>query len=102
MNFASIVRQMRVGNCQVLQSESTSALLANSIWRPFRARRSGGRFRGLKPWAEFRSPFRAGSSGRRMTGAKQMQTLGHAFLVTDWKRPNFFGRVMLNTYLGRR
>jgi hypothetical protein len=82
MNFASIVRQMRVGNCQVLQSESTSALLVNSIWRSFRARRSGGRFPGLKPWAESCSPFGAGSSGRRMTGAKEMQTLGYAFLAT--------------------
>ena len=49
MNFPSIVRKMRVGDCQVLQFESTSALLVDLIWRPFRARRSGGRFSGLKP-----------------------------------------------------
>jgi hypothetical protein len=28
MNFASIIRQMRVGNCQVVQSESTSAFVS--------------------------------------------------------------------------
>ena len=36
------------GDCQVLQLESTSALLVNFIWRPFRARRSGGRFPRVK------------------------------------------------------
>jgi hypothetical protein len=63
MNFASIVRKMGVGDCQVLQLESTSALLVDLIWRPFMGRRSGGRFPGLKPWAESRSPFGAGSFG---------------------------------------
>jgi hypothetical protein len=84
MNLASTVRKMRVGDCQVLQLESTSALLVDLIWRPFsisnpedrvlfmertfmclvRARRSGGRFPGLKPWAESCNPFGAASSGR--------------------------------------
>ena len=31
-------------------------LLITMIWRPFRARRSGGRFPGLKPWAKICSP----------------------------------------------
>jgi hypothetical protein len=31
-------------------------LLITMIWRPFRARRPGGRFPGLKPWAKFFSP----------------------------------------------
>jgi hypothetical protein len=36
-----------------------SALLVRSIWRPFRAHCSGGRFPGLKPWAESSRPFGA-------------------------------------------
>jgi hypothetical protein len=63
MSFASIVRKMRVGNREVLQLKPTSALLVDSIWRPFRARRSGRRFPGLKPSAESCSPFGAGSLG---------------------------------------
>ena len=31
-------------------------LLITMTWRPFRARRPGGRFPGLKPWAKFFSP----------------------------------------------
>src|SRR5580693_8173335 len=31
-------------------------LLITMSWRPFRARRPGGRFPGLKPWANFCSP----------------------------------------------
>ena len=34
-------------------------LLGQSMWRPFRARRRGGRFLGLKPQAESYSPFGA-------------------------------------------
>jgi hypothetical protein len=39
--------------------EPTFALLGRSICRPFRARPSGWRFPGLKPWAEYSSPFGA-------------------------------------------
>ena len=52
MNFASIIAQ-----------NESSAWLLDSIWRPFRAHRSGWPVPGLKPWAEFCSPFGAGLSG---------------------------------------
>jgi hypothetical protein len=44
--------------------EPTFGLLIHSICRPFRARRSGWRFPGLKPWAESSSPFGAKTSRR--------------------------------------
>jgi hypothetical protein len=33
-------------------------LLITMTWRPFRARRPGGRFPGLKPWAKILCPLR--------------------------------------------
>jgi hypothetical protein len=45
--------KVRVRNWEVRPSDPASALLGHSIWRPFRARPAlGGRFPGLKPWAE--------------------------------------------------
>jgi hypothetical protein len=44
--------------------EPTFELLIHSICRPFRARRSGWRIPGLKPWAESSSPFGAKTSRR--------------------------------------
>jgi hypothetical protein len=41
MNFASIVAQNEVRDCEVPHLDPTSALQVDSIWRPFRARRAG-------------------------------------------------------------
>jgi hypothetical protein len=54
MNLAPVVAQYREGNWDMLQLDSTVALLVHSICRPFSARRSGWRSPGLKPWAEWR------------------------------------------------
>jgi hypothetical protein len=50
------------GRCRdrdVLPLDSTATFLVRSICRPFRARRVGWRFPGLKPWAESSSPVGA-------------------------------------------
>jgi hypothetical protein len=47
---------------RLLLLNSTTALLVGSIWRPFRAHRSGSEFPALKPWAEASSPFGQKSS----------------------------------------
>ena len=74
---------MRVCNCDLLQPDLTSALLVDWIWRPFRARRWGCRFQGLKPLAESWSPF----------GAKAMRDAS----PTDPTTRKYWDRA-LNTY----
>jgi hypothetical protein len=52
--------------------EPTFALLVRSICRPFRARHSGWRFPGLKPWAESSCPFGAKTSRRDFLQMSQL------------------------------
>ena len=49
-------------------------LLITMIWRPFRARRPGGRFPGLKPWAEWRED-------KECMGSFRPETEGHENLA---------------------
>jgi hypothetical protein len=63
MNVEFMVEQNE--SAQLPGATIGSALLVDSMWRPFRARRAGVRFPGLKPWAESCCPFGAGPSGRR-------------------------------------
>ena len=55
--------------------DPTFALLVRSICRPFRARRSGWRFPGLKPWAESSCPFGAEISRRDFLQMSKLQTI---------------------------
>jgi hypothetical protein len=55
MKLALPPQKVRVRNWDV-PSGPASAWLGRSVWRPFRARRLGGRLPGLKPWAELSSP----------------------------------------------
>jgi hypothetical protein len=75
INFALIAAQKlecTIETCFIL--DPTFALLVRSICRPFRARRSGWQFPGLKPWAESSCPFGAKTHRRDFLQMSQLQT----------------------------
>ena len=54
-------------------------LLITMTWRPFRARRPGGRFPGLKPWAKILSPSGAINYPKSCLSSRHSaQGFGHA------------------------
>jgi hypothetical protein len=58
-------------------------LLITMTWRPFRARRRGGRFPGLKPWAKFFSPSGAINYPKSCLSSRH-STLIHPARGTGW------------------
>jgi hypothetical protein len=76
----------------------TIVWLVRSIWRPFRAHRSGWLFPGLKPWAESCSHLR-GMNHWEVTPL-QMSKLQSAFGAL--KAPKFFKIALAGRLTGKR
>jgi hypothetical protein len=71
----------------------SSLLLITMTWHPFRVRRPGGRFPGLKPWAKILSPSGAINYPKSCLTSRH-STLGFYeaddFVKTRWKFVSFY------------